>query len=105
MELIQPAAVWRDASGAWDHPDMPLFDEADAHKYHEWVEQQGLEVVYNFLEFEDEDCPAHAEYAETDRFASWNPAPPQGEGWFMLAIDDTEDGPAVWWARRVPEAQ
>jgi hypothetical protein len=98
--LIQAAPVQRNASGVWNHPDMPLFDEGDAHKYQAWIEQQGLEVIYDYLEYENDDCPAHAECAEAGTFATWNPAPPEGEGWFMLAIDDTEDGPAVWWARR-----
>jgi len=105
MKLIQAATVQRDANGVWNHPDMPQFDEGEAHKYHEWAKQQGLKMLYSFLDTEDEDCPAHAEYEETGRFATWNPAPPDGEGWFMLAIDDTEGGPAVWWARRSQDSQ
>jgi len=100
MNLIQPAVVKRDASGAWSHPGMPMFDEGDAHKYHAWIEQQGLEVQYDYLDQDDDAGEAHAECAECGHFTTWNPAPPKGEGWFMLAIDDTEDGPTVWWARR-----
>lgn len=31
----------------------------------------------------------------------WEPSKPDGEGWFCLAIYDTDDGPSCWWGRRV----
>jgi hypothetical protein len=30
----------------------------------------------------------------------WEPHRPEGDGWFCLAIHDTDDGPVCWWARR-----
>jgi hypothetical protein len=98
--LIQAAPVQRDAYGAWTHPSMPAFDEGDADKYHEWVAEQGLEVVHYLLEDDDDAGAAHTECGNTGRYTTWAPVPPKSNGWFMLAIDDTEDGPAVWWARR-----
>jgi hypothetical protein len=32
--------------------------------------------------------------------AHWEPSKPEGEGWFTLAISNTDNGPICWWARR-----
>jgi len=34
----------------------------------------------------------------------WEPSKPAGDGWHLIAINDTEDGPMAWWARPVKEA-
>jgi len=34
----------------------------------------------------------------------WEPSKPEGEGWFILGIWDTEDGPACYWARYIEKA-
>lgn len=102
--LIQAVPIIeRDATGEWAHPDLPAFDEGDGAKYRAWLAAQGLEVTSSYLESEGPDHPAYVAYFERDdaSFCEWLPARPEGEGWFTLAITDTEDGPAWLWARRV----
>ncbi len=105
IKLIQPATVQRDKYGSWYHPDLPDFagtDEAtdDSPKYEDWRAAQGLEVSMFALENEDEH-PAHTRYFDEGDpdFHDWDPKP-EGDGWFMLAIGDTEDGPCATFVRR-----
>lgn len=103
---IQAAPVLRDEGGNWWHPDMPAFDEGDGDKFTAWLTAQGLELSRAELGDEPEEHPAYKaifEEASCD-FSAWEPEPPAGAGWFMLAISDTEDGPACCWVRRAPPA-
>jgi hypothetical protein len=34
-----------------------------------------------------------------DAVKAWQPTPPEGEGWFLLTVYDTEDGPYACFAR------
>ena len=100
VRLIRPWPVKRDGNGMFQHTDMPDFDEDDGDKCRAWIAEQGLTVAMVSLEF--------AEAAVADRYfesndpdcSYWEPDRPDGEGWFCLAIHDTEDGPVCWWARR-----
>ena len=101
-ELIQAVPVVRDADGTFFHPGMPDFDEGDGDLYKAWLKAQELEVTHANLESENGDHPVYIAYFENGESShlEWNPAPPEGEGWFTLAIGDTEDGPIWTWARR-----
>lgn len=103
IKLIQPALVERDKGGNWYHPDLPPFDEGDGYKYCAWVAEQKLETCTLRLEDEDENHPAVIKYFDKGDpdCREWNAEPPPGEGWFTLAIGDTEDGPCWCWVRRV----
>ena len=106
VALIQAVPVLRDETGNWWHPDMPPFDEGDGEKFTAWLTAPGLELSRAELGDEPEDHPAYKaifEEANCD-FSAWEPEPPAGTGWFMLAISDTEDGPACCWVRRAPRA-
>jgi hypothetical protein len=101
--LIQAAPVERDESGHWWHPDMPDFEEGQEQEWRDWITQQRLEVSRGLLEDERDDHPAYVAYfdkADPD-FSAWADTPPEGDGWFTLAIFDAEDGPVWAWARRV----
>ena len=105
IKLIQPAPVVRDEYGMFQHPDMPDFDEGDGDKCKAWIAEQGLHVGMVSLEF--------AEPAIADRYfeshdpdcSYWEPDRPEGDGWFCLAIHDTDDGPVCWWGRRAQGLQ
>jgi hypothetical protein len=106
--LIQAAPVVRDENGNWWHPDMPEFEEGQEAEWKAWVEAQGLVMTHGLLEHLDCDHPAYIAYYGDDLneggscdFSAWVDEPPRGEGWFTLAICDTEDGPSWTWARRV----
>jgi hypothetical protein len=99
--LIQPVEVKRDENGYWSHPGIPDFDE-DYAAYKAWLTDQRLEICFENLEGEDDSHPAYQNYFENENpnISSWNPSWPDGEGWFVLSIHDTEDGPYYVWARR-----
>lgn len=107
VKQIKVATVERDEYGNWYHPDMPGFDEGDGDKYRAWLAEQGLETYQMQLEDEDETHPAYIKYYEQGDpdCREWNPEPPSGEGWFTLAVGDTEDGPCWCWVRRNTEAE
>lgn len=105
--LIEAAPVARDEGGAWWHPGMPDFEEGQEAEWKAWIAVQGLETVSGKLEDEDCDHPAYIAYFDDGEpcFLGWVDEPPAGEGWFTLAISDTEDGPVWSWARRVSPAE
>ena len=102
VRLIEQAEVKRDKYGFWDHPDMPKFEEHESLEYAGWKLDQGLETKFSWLEDEPEDHPVYMSYFNDENadFNGWNPAKPEGDGWFTLFITDTEDGPVWVWARR-----
>lgn len=51
------------------------------------MESDAPETAEAYFEAGDPDCSA------------WNPTPPQGEGWKLIALYDTEDGPYAMFAR------
>lgn len=99
--LIQAVNVVRQEDGLWYHPDMPSFTE-NVEQFSEWLLEQGLQIEVVKLSDEDEAHPVYANYfyAGATNVSGWNPREPDGDGWFMLSIEDTEDGPACLWARR-----
>ena len=103
QQLIQPAPVERDVNGYWSHPGVPEFDEGSVSEAAAWTTAQGLELTSVHLESESDDHPAYIAYFDKEEgtCAAWEPPRPSGEGWFILSIYDTEDGPICWWARRV----
>jgi hypothetical protein len=104
--LIEAVPVVRDANGEWWHPGMPEFEEGQYAESTRWIAAQGLATVYKLLEDEEMDHPVYVSYYDKEElsFAAWEPSPPAGEGWFTLAICDTEDGPCWSWARRAEGA-
>ncbi|CAI8898669.1 Prophage protein [Pseudomonas sp. IT-232MI5] len=100
IKLIQPATVVRDEMGSFQHPDLPYFDEGDGEKCKAWVAEQGLTVKQDRLEYADEAVADRYFESDDPDFSYWEPEKPDGEGWFCLAMHDTDDGPLCWWARR-----
>jgi hypothetical protein len=102
---IQPLNVVRDEGGYWTHPALPDFDEG-ASAYEHWCKDQGLQI-YSIDMVDDLPEGENHPYFEfsSNHCLGWEPQPPTGDGWFCLAISDTEDGPAAFWARRVTDEQ
>lgn len=108
--MIQPEEIQRNSDGMWAHSAWDAFcgerewvpsDEVD-----EWIKEHGLEFAVIQLESESEDHPAYISYFENEDpdLEAWAPSPPSGDGWFLLSIHDTEDGPIQMWAREKPPA-
>jgi len=106
IKLIQPMPFLRGPRGDWSHPDMPIFDEDEAAAFHAWIAEQGPKLRTSALEDEGEQHPVSQSYFERGEgnYSAWWPSPPDGPGWFTLAIDETDDGPHWWWVRRVESA-
>ena len=101
IKLIQPAPVVRDEYGMFQHPDLPDFEEGDGEKCKAWIAQQGLQLVMVHLEADAPEEIADRYYASDEPHCGyWEPGKPEGDGWFCLAIHDTDDGPVCWWGRR-----
>ena len=100
---IHAAPVQRDEDGYWTHPSMPQFEETEAAKGRAWLAATGLETHVAYLEDEELDHPAAARYwgdEGSPDVSDWEPPRPEGHGWFVLSIHDTEDwGPICAWAR------
>ncbi|EHD22091.1 MULTISPECIES: hypothetical protein [Brenneria] len=98
---IKPALPERDHMGFWSHPDRPEtpFDEGSTlQEMRTWYAERGMEVDFTYMnQFFCGDCVYDANDAGVTRH--WNPTPPEGEGWILLCIFDTEDGAAAEWVR------
>ncbi|MGE4460617.1 MAG: hypothetical protein AB7D31_15335 [Stenotrophomonas sp.] len=80
------------------HPDLPKWPEDDERGISPLVKAQGfeLEVVLGDYTEEGADDPDHDFCAW---LAQWKPAPPAGDHWRLVCIQDTEDGPAALYVR------
>lgn len=90
----------RDNNGCGIHPDMPCFDTIDqAIRFFAIFD---LELAISFAE-SDLNADAFLQITHTCDYSSWNPLPPQGQGWVLVSISDAQDCPAAWWLRQQPE--
>ena len=104
MSKISALPVERNSEGAWLHP---AYDEwvgdrecTPSAEFLQWLESHSLEYTITAMDL-DEPGAALDEWNRTGSFAKWKPEsePPAGEGWFIAAIFDTEDGPVSIWFR------
>lgn len=97
-KLLAPRQIVRDEDGWLTHPDFPICDEdVRADKLLE-----ALRIESNFVSMEsDVSYEAYEEYHESGApdCSSWTPTPPAGNGWLLLEIYDTEDGPYALFGR------
>lgn len=105
MPITEPATVERDDMGCWHHPDLPLHEEGDTPEetVAQWSQRVGIEIHRVDAE-DDMDEEAFEEVRDGGDCLSWVPSQPSGDGWYLIAIKITEDGPMAWWARPVKEA-
>lgn len=101
--------VERDECGFWTHPDY--FCPANGNEYgvfgefEEWLNENNLETYTLSLESDIEQEEFAEKYfsGECDGDISlWEPTKPDGDGWFVGSIHDTEDGPYCIWLRNKP---
>lgn len=98
---IEAMPVERDQYGYWTHPGYAAFCDGrefiSLGEFIDWLMEHGLEwkVVYRD---EDDVDPAVDGYD----ISAWQPEAPDGDGWFVGSIHETEDGAVCIWLR--PEA-
>lgn len=92
--------VVRDENGLWRHPAYPRFGTGpDASKrYAEWFRTQGMTFTTTYLL-----CPLAEDVIDGD-YSNWSVVPPNGAGWFLLAIEDFVDDPVCVWGHRMGQA-
>lgn len=87
----------QDEMGFFFHPDIPGEEEGD--------DVRALCLALGFdaksVAMEDDNPALADEWAAEDMTAPtrWNPTPPTGDGWQLVAKYDTEDGPAAMFVR------
>jgi hypothetical protein len=107
-KLFDPARMpARDDEGKAWHPDFddrwehPVFGE-------EYVctlklAQAGFAFAFHHMDPNDADFDRACENSD---FSMWTPRDMSAEGWWIVGIGDTEDGPCAWYVRPVEgEAQ
>lgn len=100
--MLDGRALARDEMGCGDHPAIPVLEEGM--KPTQFFEALGIELVGAMAESEM-DTDAYDAMVEAVDYNVWTPAAPDGEGWALVAIFDTEDGPAAWWMREAAPAK
>lgn len=104
MNKIIPLVVERDVNGCWTHPEYDKFcdgrDYIPNSEFSDWIKANGLEWAF---ELRDESLDFLDDESYDPDFTEWQPEPPDGEGWFIGSIRDTEDGPVCIWFRIVEE--
>lgn len=100
--LLAPTPIERDDIGHWYHPHLPDCDEGVS--YGDLLAVFGLEVACVDMESDAPEDVAERYFDQGGPGCSaWQPTTPEGKGWALLAIYDTEDGPYAMFARKAPE--
>ncbi|EAZ56239.1 TPA: hypothetical protein L5E77_002639 [Pseudomonas aeruginosa] len=100
--MIQAHLVERDQFGFWTHPNYPdLADNCSSSEAQETLRRLGLELQNVFME---SDAPRLYDSARSDQqYSEWIPTRPEGAGWFVLSIHDTDNGPVCQYVRPLGE--
>lgn len=100
--LFDPARMpYRDAFGFASHPDLDMFTTEAAVYDEAALARSGFALAARAAQ---DDAPelvsAYAEFDE-NAIARWQPTPPDGDGWRLVAVYDTEAGPLAYFVRRL----
>lgn len=97
-KLLAPREIQRDEQGWLTHPALPLCDEDVC--VDKFLDAFGIESAFVSME-PDVDAESYEKYHERDDAdcRAWTPTPPDGDGWVLLEIYDTEDGPYALYVR------
>ncbi|MCS2154734.1 hypothetical protein MUU49_19465 [Scandinavium goeteborgense] len=87
----------------WTHPAYAAFcndrEYVPTHEFNDWLKANGLHSQSVWLDIDD-DSVAALEYEVLGSFGFWEPEMPEGDGWFVGSIHDTDDGPVCVWLRQ-----
>lgn len=107
--IVRNAEGWpthagaRDSDGWLSHPAIPVCDEGT--RVDKLLEAFGIET--SFVSMESDAADFYDKWCEEGLAdcSSWVPTPPAGDGWLLLEIYDTEDGPCALFGRDWYEAE
>ncbi|KVT40565.1 hypothetical protein WK53_20615 [Burkholderia ubonensis] len=102
--ILTPRAIVRDKDGMLSHPAVPYLDE-DVN-YETFFAAFGIESAFIHME-NDVDGDKYDQYSASNSpdCSFWTPSSPAGDGWLLLEIYDTEDGPVALHVRPFPPKQ
>ncbi len=97
--IMAPREIVRDKDGFLMHPQIPVCDEGV--RADQFLIAFGIQTFFRAM---DGDCSPELDktYFEdgVPDCSSWTPTPPPGDGWALLEIYDTEDGPIAMFGRK-----
>jgi len=97
--FLKPVTPARDSDGLWTHPDYPAAEEGQLTEtnFSQWLQLVGFESHV--------EAPAYCANCESD-ISDWEPTAPEGDGWFVGSIHETEDEPyaVCVWLRKLEAA-
>jgi hypothetical protein len=93
----------RDSNGWLYHPAIPVCDEGT--RVDKLLEAFGIETSFVSMESDASDFNDRWCEEGLSDCSSWVPTPPVGDGWLLLEIYDTEDGPCALFGRDWYEAE
>ncbi|EKS9798264.1 MULTISPECIES: hypothetical protein [Burkholderia] len=96
--ILTPREIMRDEDGMLSNPAVPYLDE-DVN-YETFFAAFGIEAAFIHME-NDVDCDTYDQYfaSNSANCSFWMPSAPAGDGWLLLEIYDTEDGPVALYVR------
>lgn len=100
--MLDGRAPERDEMGFGNHPELPWLDEGMMPR--SFFAALGLELAHTSAE-DQLDGDVLGAMSEAVNWSRWMPTAPKGDGWKLVSIFDTEDGPVAWWLRELPEAE
>lgn len=94
--LLDARPIHRDRLGWGHHPE--LLDVSDLFQPTALYAALGIEL--HIIEAQSVLDDAHIDKLNMQQqWATWNPSPPEGQGWKLVAIFDTPDSPVAWFMR------
>lgn len=109
VTVLQPVEVVRNEDGYFWHPavhhfwdvEMAGYEACTREQWEAFEKRNGIETYVDLLESYPIDHPAYVAYFDNDdgNVTAWEPTRPPGDGWFLLTIGDSEDGPFATFAR------
>jgi hypothetical protein len=102
-KLLTPRQIVRDKDGWLWHPHYPVCDEGT--RADKFLEAFGIETAFVGMESDNSDMAERWHEEGLTDCSEWTPTPPAGEGWLLLEIYDTEDGPYALFGRDAYEAE
>ncbi|WP_440216275.1 hypothetical protein [Chromobacterium piscinae] len=102
-KVFAPRTPQRDDNGWWLHPVL-CWQEDESFRLREWLGGYGYEISIIEMDWAENSDELFEALEETGSVCGWLPLSPDGEGWFLSGIYDTDDGPAAAWIRKMQEA-
>ncbi|AHX01129.1 hypothetical protein M316_0064 [Nitrincola phage 1M3-16] len=104
MRVLEEKVI-RDELGHWGHSSLENFGDDEFIPF-SWFHDQGLEIRIISFEYDaPESLQDHYWDTGDPNVSDWKPTKPEGSGWFIYSITDTEDGPICAWVRHCNEGE